>query len=336
MSGVKLGRQPYIGVGIESTPGTAVAAVKYLPFVTCTIKGVQTPIADESAKGVRDKNWGAITGQKHGEGDLEIYVDAENAAYLLYAAMGSISTTAASGETTVWTHTITRKASNPPKTLTVIYNDSQDTRKYAYATINTLELNVSDGLASISANILSKFPASGTATSAITEERILAFKDYTIKFGSGATGTAALAAAVSATATPVSSFTLKINNNAEVQYLSGSNDAAQISIGEFEVEGDYVLFFESTVDRVHYETMLSGAGGTDLVRAMIITFTGAAIGEAEYEEIEIRIPNFYLKERSVDTAVAGFLTENPSFIAMYDPTEAKTIQIKITNTENAY
>jgi len=336
MSGIKLGREPYVGIGVEGTPGTAVAAVKYLPFVTCTIKGVQTPIADEAAKGVRDKNWGAIVGQKHGEGDIEIYADAENSAYLLYAALGSKTTVTASGETAVWTHTITRKSSNPPKTLTVIYNDSQDTRKYAYSVINTLELNVSDGLASISANVLSKFPATGTATSAITEERILAFKDYTVKFGSGATGTAALAAAVSATAIPLSSFTLKINNNAEAQFLSGSNDAAQISVGEFEVDGDYVLFFESTADRVHYETMLSGAGGTDPVRAMIVTFTGKAIGSAEFEEIEIRIPNFYLKERSVDTAVSGFLTENPSFIATYDPTETKTIQVKITNKTHVY
>ena len=333
---IKQGREPYVGIGLEGTPGTAVVAEKYLPFVTCTIKGVQEPIADEAAKGVRDKNWGAIEGKKHGEGDIEIYVDAENAAYLLYAALGSVSTTAAAGETTVYEHTITRKSGNPPKTLTVIYNDTQDTRKYVYSAINTLELNVSDGLASISANILSKFPSSGTATQAITEERILAFKDYTVKFGSGATGTLALVAAAASTAIPVSSFTLKINNNSVAQYLSGSNDVAQISMGELEIDGEYLLFFENTLNRVHYETMLSGAGGTDLVRAMIVTFTGKAIGSAEYEEIEIRIPNFYLKERTVDTAVSGFLTENPSFVATYDPTEAKTVQIKITNTEASY
>lgn len=333
---IKLGREPYVGVAMENTAGTAETAVKYIPFVSCSLKGMQEPIADDAVKGVREKEWGAIVGKKHGEGDIELYVDVENAAYFLYAALGSKTTTTASGETAVWTHTLTRKNTNPPKTLTMHYNDGQDMRKYAYAVINTLELTVSDGLATLSCNILSKFPSSSTGSLAITEERVMAFKDYTVKFGSGATGTAALTAAASASATPLSSFTLRINNNAEAQYLSGSNDAAQISMGEFEVDGEYLLFFESLTERNHYETLLSGGGGTDLVRAMIVTFSGKSIGSAETEEIEIRIPNFYIKQREVDTAASGFLTENPSFTAMYDKTEAKSIQVKITNTENTY
>lgn len=330
---IKLGREPYLGIGIESTAGTAVAASKYLPFVTCTVRGIQEPIADESAKGVRDKTWGAITGKKRGEGDVEIYVDAENAAYLLYPALGSIATATASGESSVYEHTITRKSSNPPKTVTLIYNDTQDTRKYVYSTINNLELNVADGLATISANILSKFPSTGTASQSVSEERILAFKDYSVKFGSGANGTAALAAAASATATPLSSFTLRINNNAEVQHLSGDNDVAQVSMSEFEINGEYVLFYENTTNRDHYETMLDSSNA---VRAMIVTFTGDSIGSAETEEIEIRIPNFHLTDRGIDTGVSGFITENPSFTAEYDPTETKTIQVKITNQTASY
>ena len=330
---INFGREPYIGIGIEGTPGTAVAATKYLPFTSCTIRGIQEPLTDEAAKGIREKVWGAITGQKHGEGDIEINVDAENAAYLLYPVLGSCSSETASGESAVYEHTITRKASNPPMSMTVIYNDSVDTRKYPYSVINSLELNVADGIATITANILSKFPSSGTATQAVTEERILAFKDYTVKFGSGSTGTAALTAAGTATATKLRSFTLRINNNAEVQYLSGDNDAAQVSMGEFEVDGEYVLFYEDDTERDFYETMLDS---TNPVRAMIATFTGDDIGTAEAEEIEIRIPNFHLSDRGTDTGISGFITESPSFVAQYDPDEAKSIQVKITNTTASY
>lgn len=330
---VKLGRQPYIGIGLETTAGTAVPATKYLPFVSCTVRGIQEPLLDDSAKGIREKTWGAALGPSRGEGDLEVYVDVENAPYLIYPALGTISSTTASGETTVFEHTITRKNTNPPKTITVIYNDTQDTRKFVYGVVNSLELTVSDGLATLSANILSKFPTSGTGTQAITNERILAFKDYTIKIGSGATGTAALAAAASASATKVRSFSLRINNNAEVQYLSGDRSAAQISVGELEIEGEYVLFYESTTDRVHYETLQDGSNP---VRAMIVTFTGDSIGSAETEEIQIKIPNFYIKERGIDTGISGFITENPSFAAVYDSSETKSIQIKITNMENSY
>jgi len=330
---IKLGTSAYIGVGLESSAGTAVVASKYIPFVTCTIKGVQEPLFDESGKGVREKNFGAITGKKHGEGDLEIYIDAENAPYLLYPALGSISSSTASGETLVFEHTITRKNTNPPKTLTVIYNDSVDTRKYRYGTINTAELNVSDGLATLSTNILSKSPSSGTATQAITAERILAFKDYTIKLGSSTTGTLALAAAASATATPVRSFKLNINNNAEAHYLSGDQDAAHIAVGQLEITGEFVLFYETTTERVFYETMLDGASP---IRAMIVSFTGDSIGSAETEEIEIRIPNFKVNDRTTDAGVGSFITETVSFTAMYDVDEAKSIQLKVTNTTASY
>jgi len=325
------GNVAYIGIGIENTAGTAVPATKYIPFVTCTIRGMQEPLFDESAKGVRDKNYAAITGKKRGEGDVEIYIDAENAPYLLYPALGAISSDTASGEATVYDHVITRKASNPPTTVTIIYNDGVDTRKYVYGTVNTAELNVADGLATVSCNLLSKFPATGTASQALTSERILAFKDYTIKLGSGATGTAALAAA--STATPVRSFKLNINNNAELHYLSGDADAARVALGPLEITGEYTLFYETTAERVFYETMLDGSNP---VRAMIVTFTGDSIGNAKNEQIEIRIPNFKTKERTVDTSISSFITETVSFVAMYDPTEAKSIQLKITNTTATY
>jgi hypothetical protein len=233
----------------------------------------------------------------------------------------------------VYNHVITRKTGSTPKTLSIVYSDTQDVRKFKFAAINTLDLAVSDGLATISANILSQFPTTGTASLTITEERILAFKDYSIKFGSGATGTAALAAAASASATKVRSFNLKVNNNAEAVYESGNASCQTIAVGQFEVEGDYTLFYESTTDRAHYETLLNGS---DPVRAMIVTFTGDTIGGSSTEMIKIEIPHFHLKERTIDTGLAGFITENPSFVAEYDPTETVSIRITVRNEVASY
>ena len=330
---IHAGNEPYVGIGIETVAGTAVAASKYIPYLSCTIRGKLDPLFDESAKGIRDKNYASTVGKTSGEGDLEIYADAENAMYIIYPAMGAKTTTTAADETAVWTHTLTRKSTNPPKTVTLIYNDSVDTRKYTYGTVNSFELKASDGIATISANFLSKFPSTGTGTVALTTERLLSFKDYTIKLGSGATGTAALSAAASAAATPMSSFSLKYNNNAESHFMSGSGSPAHIAMGPLEVTGEYVLFYENTDERAFYETMLKGS---DPVRAMIVTFTGDAIGNAEYEEIKISIPNFKLSDKGLDANISGFITENPQFIAMYDPTETKTIEISITNSTHVY
>jgi hypothetical protein len=330
---IKSGNTPYMGVGIEVTPGTGVQASKWIPYVSCTLLAKQEPLFDESAKGVRDKNYASSVGKLSGSGDVEIYMDVENAMYFLYPALGEKTTVTAAGETTVWEHTLTRKSANPPKTVTIVYNDTVDTRKYTYGVVNSFDLNVVDGLATLSANILTKFPTTATGTLALTTERIMSFKDYSIKFGSGATGTAALVAAAAANATPVSSFSLKYNNNAEMQFMSGSGSPASISMGALEVDGEYVIFYENTNERAFYETMLYGV---DPVRAMIVTFTGDSIGSAETEEIQIKIPNFKLKDKGLDAAISGFITENPQFIAMYDPNEAKTIQIKVTNSTHVY
>jgi len=319
---IKIGRNQWLGVGIETTPGTAVDPAKYLPFTTCTLRQVIDVLDDEAAKGVRERNWGSVAGPNRGEGDIEILVDAENAPYLLIPALGSVSSTTASGETAVYEHTITRKNTNPPTTLTINYNDTVSTRKYTYAVVNTLELTVSDGLATMTAGILSKAPVSGTGTKSITEETVLAFKDYTVKFGSS------LSDAATADPTKLSAFRLRINNNAEPQYLSGSNSPDSISMGQLEIEGDYTLFFENTTEQSAYENQTK--------RAMIVTFTGASIGNSETEEIKINIPRFHIRERAMDTAPAGFITENPTFVVDYDSTEAKSIEIVVTNETSSY
>ena len=327
---IRQGREPFIGVGLETTAGTSVAATKYLPFVTCTLRGIHEAMEDDAAKGVRERVWGTIVGKQRGEGDVEIYVDAKNAPYLLIPALGQVTSSTTSGP--AFQHVITRKTGSTPKTLTVYYNDTQDTRKFVFCAVNTLELSVTDGLATISANFLSRFPTTGTASLAITEERVLAFKDYTVKFGSGTTGATALTAANAASATPLNQFTLRINNNTEPIYQSGNASAQTMVQSQFEVDGEYTLFYESTQERVFYETLLDGS---NKVRAMVVTFTGDPVG-SNTEMIKIEIPHFYSRERNVDTAITGYLTENPTFVAEYDETVAYSIRVTVRNSVTSY
>ena len=319
---VSIGRKGWLGVALETTPGTPVNPVKYLPYTTCTLHNVVEVLDDESAKGIRERAWGSVAARTRGEGDIEILMDVENAPYLIIPALGSYTSQLASGEDSVYEHTIWRKDGNPPKTLTINFNDTVETRQYAYATVNTLEISFSDGFATLSAGIISKAPTSGSGTKAITEERVLAFKDATIQFGSD------LTEAESADPTPLSAFTLTINNNAEAHYLSGSSSPDHIALGQLEIGGNYTLFFEDTTERQAHESQTE--------RAMIVTFTGDDIGSNEQEEIQIRIPKFHITERSVDSSPAGFVTENPTFVVDYDSTEGYSIEIKITNETASY
>lgn len=322
---IHVGREGFLGIDFEDSPGSGgETPKKYLPWTACTLHNVVEVLDDEAAKGIRERAWGSVAARERGEGDITILLDAKNAPYLLYPGLGDIARTPlVSG---VYKHTLTRKTGSIPTTICLNFNNVVDTRMFHYGTVNTLELVFSDGFAELTAGILTKKPTVGSGTRKITEEQVLAFKDASIQFGTD------LTAAALATPTPLSAFTLTINNNAEAQFCSGSSSPAQISMGQFEAGGNYTLFFENDDEREAHELQTK--------RAMIVTFTGATLTEVplQKELIVIKIPQFHITDRGVDTAPAGFVTENPTFVADYDSTVgvAKSISIEITNDEDHY
>lgn len=322
---VSIGRKGSLGVGFESSPGTRADPTKYLPYTACTLHNVVEVLDDEAAKGIRERAWGSVAARTRGEGDITILMDVENAPYFLIPALGEIwSSTTASGESAVYEHVIRRKTGNAPKTICLNFDNTVEQREFTYGVVNTCEISFSDGFAEITAGLITKEPSSGTGSVSITEETVLAFKDAKIYFGASFT-TASYNYDNNTNSKKLSAFTLTINNNSEAQYMSGDDSPAQISMGQFEVGGNYTLFFEDSTERAAHEAQTP--------RAMIVSFKGATIPAAgsEIEEIKIEIPEFHLTERSVDTAPAGFVTENPTFVADWNATESCSIRVTITN-----
>ena len=325
MSNVSIGRRGWIGVAIETSAGSGGdTPVKYLPYTSQTLHNVVDVLDDETAKGIRERAWGSVSARTRGEGDVTLLLDVENAPYLLYPALGNMSSQCV--ETSVYKHILTRKASNPPRTICMNINDTVGTRKYHYGTVNTCEINFSDGWAEVTANILSQAPAAGAGTLAVTEETVMAFKDAKIYFGADLKS-ARDNYTNDTNSNALSAFRLTINNNAEAQYTAGSSSPNQIAIGQLEIGGDYTLFFEDVTEQTAHEDQDQ--------RAMVIAFTGSSIGGASTETILIEIPQFHLTDRGIDTAPAGFVTENPTFVGDYDSTDGSII-ITITNETQTY
>ena len=325
---VSIGRKGWVGVAIEPTAGIGGnTAAKFIPYTAQTLHNVVDILDDEAAKGIRERAWGSAVARTRGEGDITCILDAENSPYLLYPALGLLSTqTIESGA--VYIHTITRRASNPPRTICMNINDTVGTRRYHYGTVNTAEISFSDGWVELTSGILSKAPDTETDTLKITEETVMAFKDAYIYFG--ATLAEAETNRAAGTTQPLSAFRLTINNNAEAQYVAGNSSPRQISMGQLEIGGDYTLFFEDTTEQSYHEQSLGPQ------RAMIISFLGSVIGSGtEREEIRITIPKFHLTDRGMDTAPAGFVTENPTFVGDYD-SDYGSINIKIINGTSSY
>ena len=87
------------------------------------------------------------------------------------------------------------------------------------------------------------------------------------------------------------------------------------------------MFFEDTTERAALENQTQ--------RAMVISITGTTIGSSTTEEIYIAIPQFHLTDRGIDTAPAGFVTENPTFVGDYDSTYGSII-VKVMNETSSY
>ena len=310
---ISIGRLGYLGVGIESSQGSAVSPAVYLPYTDISLRAHHEPIEVISGKTSRIMDSGSVIGKKWGEGDVAIDLDMVNSGYLWKLALGNEAYTAGTPSTHLF---YTSVSGNTPKTATLVQGRDTDTEQYVSAALDELTMEVSDGLASLSASFMSNFPTDTAAlTATVTSGTVMAFKDYTVKFGS------TLTTAEAASATAINDFSLTIANNLEVIHRSGSADVSTIRNKGLRITGSYTVFFNSTTDRDAYYALLK--------RAMVIDFTGNA-----NESIKIRIPRFRLSEGDISTGLDDFYVIKAEFVAedvVDDGTATRLIDIILSN-----
>ncbi|MHA1842392.1 MAG: phage tail tube protein [Candidatus Heimdallarchaeota archaeon] len=311
---ITIGRLGYIGFGLESTPGTAVSPDVFLPFTDVSLRGHHEPIEIIAAKTSRLMDKDSVVGKKWGEGDIAIDLDVVNSGYLWKLALGE--ELVETGTPNYHTFYVTTSG-NTPQTATVVYGRDTDVEQYTYVACNELTMEVSDGLASLTASVMSKFPTAGSSqTPTTTSGTVFSFKDMSVRFGSD------LASAASASATPINELSLTLANNLEVIHRSGSADVSVIRTKGFRASGSYTVYFDSETDKNAYYALNK--------RAMEIKFTGNA-----NEELRIRIPRFRLSEGEIATGLDDFFVINAEFVAE-DITDAgcRLIDVRLANDKS--
>ena len=106
------GRQVEVGMGIEATPGTAVAETIFLQHTGFSMQAIVEKELFVSARGIRNQASNSMIKRKYSGGSISVIPNVINAPYLFALALGSVSSAAASGETVVYEHTITVQNSN--------------------------------------------------------------------------------------------------------------------------------------------------------------------------------------------------------------------------------
>ena len=289
-----IGRLGYLGIGLESTPGTPVTVDEYINYTDISLRGHHEPIEVIGTTSSRYMDRSSVTGKKWAEGDISVDLDTNMSGYLWKMALGNeVLTTGTPNNHEFYTTT----SGNTPKTATMFFGRQADDQRYSYGAINELTLEVSDGLATLSASIMADFPSSVAAQApTVTSGTVFAFPNFEMRLGDD------LADAAGASATPVNEFSLTINNNLEVIHQTGSSTIAAIRSKSLQVTGNYTVFFENEVDKNAYYSLNK--------RAMEIKLTGNA-----NEELRIRIPRFRLNEAEVSTGIDDFFVIGTEFTA---------------------
>ena len=290
-----IGRLGYLGLALESTPGTAVTTADvFVPYTEISLRGHHEPIEVIGATASRFVQRSSVIGKKWSEGDVAMDLDTHVSGYLFKMALGNeILTTGSPNEHNFYV----TQSGNTPKTATLIFNrGGTDIEQYAYSSLNELTMEVSDGLATMSASIMGGFPTTGSSqTSVVTSGTNFAFPDFAVRFGSD------LSAAAGASVTTISDYSLTMSNEVEVIHQVGSVTPVALRTKGFTSAGSYQLFFENETEKNEYYSLNK--------KAMEIKLTGV-----NSEELKVRVPRLRLNESEVETGIDDFFMITTEFV----------------------
>ena len=315
---LQVGRKGYVGLAIEVTPGVPVAQQTNLYEVHETLEGMVKPLQQTASYAQRDKVWNGVLGERWGQGDVEWELDPIVTPYLLGAALGTISDTTVSG--VVVQHTLTQNQNSTPLTLSIYRFRSVDQQLFTSAAVDQLEISFAvDKFAAGKATIKSLFP-SDTVSGSITRntQTVFTWGGANLQFGTS------IVNALEAAPTPITDFRYTIKNNTKNIFESGTLNSTRVAHKDFELDGDYTLYFESTGDRNNYYNNVS--------QATVMTFFGNKLGLGQYtEEVQLQLPQVYLETFSVETGLDNFFIEKAKFVAEANGTEGFTAKAVVVN-----
>ena len=296
-----IGRRGNLGIGIEATPGTTVAMTAFVPFLACNMQGMHTPIANNSARGIRDDQLGSVTGKQWGEGSIEVILDAETTPSFIHLFMGSYTTAAGI------LHTMSKTATCEPLTATLYVDRKNDVLKFPNAVVDTLEINFADDVAKLTANFFSKFPIEENAeTPTYGNLDILTWRNASVTVNNAGT----------TTEYKVREFNLEVKNNAEMIFAPNSNNLDRVVLKDFSAAGSLVVDFTNTANLLYQKDLTKLNLTVELQQGA----TGLLI---------INMPQVMIEKDDLATPIDDISKETLNFVAEYDGTS--TIVFTATN-----
>lgn len=238
MTNAHIARKQSLGIGKETTAGTQVSALYWLPKSKGVLKPVIETIEDDSGYGVIDELYDAQPVQEHSMIELEGTVSEKSFGMILAACFG---TTAVSGSGP-YTHSFTRKNDNNHPSYSIWWYDPIATDIALYSMLDSLTVSAQVGqYVKYTASFKGKKITTDSApTPSYEDESLFRARDVKVYIEDSE------GALTGATAIGCTRVSITFNKNLYIHQTTGSVDIDSIFNQQFTVRGDLELLFADT------------------------------------------------------------------------------------------
>lgn len=325
MSRVFPGRLESVGVGKETTNGTAVAPAAWQQHLALTLDQKTTQVQNSSALGRLENINDSQVAAQWAEGSLQGKVTDLTIGYFLMNLFGQVSPALHAGETTVYDNTFSVNNTTVPPTLTIARVNPNVSRRYALAEVTDFELDIKAGdWATFTASLMSRVGATASDTPAYVAENEFTSKHTTVKYASTVAGLS------SGTTLDVKSVKLKITSKVDRYVPFGALDPTSFDQNDFEVTGELVLRYNDT----SLETL--GLANTREALSITLKNTDTTIGTSTNPSLTFTMPKVRFSPITLDNNLNQVLNQTVAFTAELDTTAGYMLQALLTNTKNGY
>lgn len=320
-----IGRTGAVGIGIESTQGTKVAAQYWIPVQSYSYDDKIEVIKNDSAMGRIEEYNAADIVKLWGEGDYEGKIFLNSVGAELVALFGQSPVSTERGTSDVFDHSYTLANTNDHKSLTVAYEDDIQEISFPFAMLDSWGLEVAvDDYVKRSISLTGKKSEVATHTPAFTNEVEFIPSQITFKMADAQSGLAA------ASAINVTAFSMEVAKNAEPLYVLGSNEPQDIINKQFGVTGTIELYFENETYRDFVFANTHKAIRIDM------TDTTIDLGTSHNPQLYFDLNEVVFEEFERSWDANDPLTQTLNFEALFNLADASMISARLTNTVVSY
>lgn len=320
-----IGRTGAIGIGIEATKGTPVAAQYWIPVEGYSYDDKVEKIKNESALGrIEEMNASNII-KLWGEGDYDGKIFLNSVGAELVALFGQSPTSVQRAATGVYDHTYALLNNNNHKSLTLAYKDAVEEESFPLAMLDSWSLDVAvDDYVKRTVSLIGKKSGAASHTPAFVNEVEFIPSQVSFKMATNQAGLAA------ASAINVTHFSMEVKKNVETIHVLGSDEPQDIVNKQFNVTGSIDLYFEDA----SYKTIVM----TDLKKALRIQMKDLTtdLGTGHNPELYFDLNQVTFDEYERSWSSNDPLAQTLSFEALFSMADVAMISARLTNRIASY